>query len=34
MIKMLVTYYSKTGHTKTLADAIAEGARQAGLMWT
>ena len=32
MIKMLVAYYSRTGHTKTMAEAIAEGARQTGAL--
>lgn len=29
-INILVTYYSKTGHTKTLANAVAEGAMMEG----
>jgi NAD(P)H dehydrogenase (quinone) len=30
MPKILVTYYSKTGNTKMMAEAIAEGARSVG----
>jgi NAD(P)H dehydrogenase (quinone) len=30
MAKVLVLYYSAYGHIQTLADAVAEGARQAG----
>ncbi|MBU2617567.1 MAG: NAD(P)H-dependent oxidoreductase [Euryarchaeota archaeon] len=30
MVKVLVTYYSKTGHTEELAKAVAEGVREAG----
>jgi len=30
MVKMLVTYYSRSGHTKTMAEAIAKAAKDAG----
>jgi NAD(P)H dehydrogenase (quinone) len=30
MVKMLVCYYSRSGHTKTMAEAIAESAREEG----
>ena len=30
MAKVLVLYYSSYGHIETMADAIAEGAREAG----
>jgi NAD(P)H dehydrogenase (quinone) len=30
MAKVLVLYYSAYGHIETMADAVAEGARQAG----
>ncbi|UCC93726.1 MAG: NAD(P)H-dependent oxidoreductase [Thermoplasmata archaeon] len=30
MVKMLVTYYSRSGHTKRMAEAIAEAAREEG----
>ncbi len=30
MVRMLVTYYSRSGHTKTMAEAIAKAAEEAG----
>ena len=30
MVKMLMGYYSRSGHTKAMAEEIAKGARQAG----
>ena len=30
MVKMLVTYYSRSGHTKAMAEAIAKAAQEAG----
>ncbi len=30
MAKVLVLYYSSYGHIETMADAVAEGAREAG----